>query len=314
MPIDYLDAPLRITWDLHGEGPPLPAGQLLAVVDRLVEAGVFFVTLQEQPLVHPQIHEFLHRLAEGGCQTMVVCSGTPEEIRALAPSLPIRTVFLDAGSFARTAEAGLDGLHGAVEAIRGQGFEPQLLMVPGKDNVAMLLQLLDFCRSAGIGKFKLPNVKIVGSLARSAAENLLDADDVDRLRADLAAYDGDPASGVALEVHDLFLWELLCPDSQEGRSEYGGCQAGNSLGHIDSAGNLYPCSSWPEILGSLLDHPLETLWAGKKRGQVRAEVAGTPSDCAGCADFGICFGGCRGLSRTLFPGGEARDPLCRGRR
>ncbi len=314
MSIDFLDAPLRVTWDLHDGDSALTTGELLTVAERLVEAGVFFVTLERRPLVHPGIHELLHRLCEGGCQTMLVCSGSAEEIKVLATSLPIRTVFLDAGPFVGPGKKDLEGLLSAVEAIRCQGFEPQLLLVPGKDNLAMLPGLLDFCRSSGIGKLKLPNVKIVGSLARASAENLLGPEDVDRLRDELAAYDGDPASGVALEVHDLFLWELLCPGSQDGRSEYGGCQAGNSLGHIDGAGNLYPCSSWPETLGSLLEHPLESLWAGTLRNRVRTEVAGTPSDCAGCADFGICFGGCRGLSRTLYPGGAARDPLCRERR
>jgi radical SAM protein with 4Fe4S-binding SPASM domain len=50
------------------------------------------------------------------------------------------------------------------------------------------------------------------------------------------------------------------------------------------------------------------------RFRIREEIAAAPADCAGCRDFPLCLGGCRGLAR--FPSRKAggRDPSCSGRR
>ena len=106
---------------------------------------------------------------------------------------------------------------------------------------------------------------------------------------------------------------LLFPDGGVARSEYGGCQAANSLAHIDSHGVVHPCVSWPQPLGSLLDHTLYDIWQGPSRQSARDEIAAVPSGCEGCRDYSIWFGGCRGLSR-LDHNLKGRDPMCKGPR
>lgn len=314
MSIDLLDTPLRVTWDLHGEKTSLGEEDALRVADALSTAGLFFSTLEERPLLHVAIRGVLDTLAAGGVQVLLVCDGSDLELDRLTPGLPIATLFLNAAPFVADGRADIPALNRAVDRVRARGYEPALLMTPLRGNIRALPGLLGFCRQVGMGKFKLPNVKIGDSFCRSRRPDLLQPQDIEALKTLLGADRDALRAGIALEVHDLFLWELLFSDGEEGRSEYGGCQAGNSLAHVDGFGELYPCSSWPQRLGSLLSDTLEDLWASPLRHAVRNEIAEVPAGCAGCRDYPLCFGGCRGLARSLPPGPGGRDPLCAGRR
>ena len=55
MGLDLLDAPVRLTWDLHGPGQPLAEREMLAIARQIGDGGIFFVTLEERPLLHTAI-------------------------------------------------------------------------------------------------------------------------------------------------------------------------------------------------------------------------------------------------------------------
>lgn len=314
MTIDLLDTPLRMTWDLHGKLGTLGTEEVRRIADELSAAGVFFVTLEERPLLHPGIREILNILTVGGCQPLLVCDGLAEEFSRLPEVQWAGGLFLNARTFFKAGRPDLTALSRAVDSLRRMGFDPALLLTPLRDNIHAVPDLLEFCRLSGIGKFKLPNVKIGDSFRPSMRTALLRPKDLEKFKS-LLGDDPDALRGeVALEVHDLFLWELLLPGHADGRSEYGGCQAGNSLGHIDEAGFLYPCSSFPVKLGSLLHNSLEELWQVPGRFQIRDGVGAVPQGCSGCRDYPICFGGCRGLASFLSREAGGRDPLCSGPR
>lgn len=315
MPLDLLDTPLRVTWDLHDRGVPAEAAVARTVAGRLVEAGVFFVTLEQQPLLHPRCAELLAQLRQGGCAVQVHCAATPAELEAAAGGFGSVTLLLDAAAFAdgRT-QLDVTGLGAALERLRQARCEPALVLTPNRTNLHLLPALFDFAHATGIGRIKLPNTRVDASFGAGERERPLTAADLDRHRSLLAAVAAQQA-GLALEVHDLFLWEIFFPaGGAEGRGEYGGCQAGNSLAHVAASGLVYPCSSWPEPIGSLREQTLDVLWQAPLRRQLRQAVESVPPGCAGCRDYPLCFGGCRGLSRTFLPDGDGRDLLCAGRR
>ncbi len=314
MALDLLDSPLRVTWDLGGSSAELNGARAVRIASALSEAGVFFVTLDERPLAHPDIQQILLSLASGGCRTLVVCDGSPAELDALESELVLQTLYLNARDFLGGTEPEFLRLAKALDRVRAKGWEPALWLTPARDTLHLLPCLLDFCREHSVGRFKLPNTTIDGSFCLSAGGELIGPDDLEKLRDQLAQRPPVPIGKVKLEIHDLFLWELLCPEATEARSEYGGCQAGNSLAHISASGDLYPCSSWPEKLGSLLEHSLDELWQSPARLRIRQEIASSPAGCSGCRDYPICFGGCRGLARTFNRKAGGRDPLCRGPR
>ena len=312
MALDLLDTPLRISWDLHQNDQPMPAPLVELVLQRLADAGVFFVTLQRQPLLHPQIGQILHHLAGSGCQALVVCQGTPAELAALDVALPLPNLLLDIAPWTAGGKLLPTPLTAAVAQVRSQGFEPGLLLVPNSENICLIPEVFELCRELGIGRFKLPNTPHDGSLTHASA--LPGPADLERLAAVLRGQPLKASSAVSLEIHDLFLWELLVPALGGERGEYGGCQAANSIGHIDGEGRLHPCSSWPQVLGSLAGQSIEDLWASSLRQQIRAEIAACPRGCRGCGDYPLCFGGCRGLARSLNASAGGRDLLCRGPR
>ncbi len=311
MPLDLLDTPLRMTWDLHGPGGALTSGEILALARRLSEGGVFFVILDERPLAHPGILPALEILAEGGSQASVVTTGEAGELRALAPTLPLAQVYLDAAPFLGEGALDSDGLGSALEALRDLGREPVLWLAPWRRFLPALPDLLAFCGERKVGRIKLPNLRISDNFAQSRDGGVPRPRDLEVLRSRPGGIPAIPP-GLALEIHDRFLWELLRPEEAVAEG-YGGCQAGNSLGHLDERGELHPCSSWPQSLGSLLLEPLEALWRSPRRLALREEIEAVPAGCGGCRDYPLCLGGCRGLSRCL-DGEGGRDLLCPGPR
>ncbi len=315
MAVDLLDAPLRISWDLCPAGQsPLSNNQLLQVARQLGEAGIFFVTLEDSPLRHPQIGELLQELTSGGCQVALVTDGSGAERAVLAQLESQFALFVDAASCIENRRLNADLLGEVFSEIRQHHAEPALLWMPKPGQLALLPELLVFCARWQVSHFKLPNQKIGANCENSSMQTLPDCDDLDRLAALLASAGLPEVAGLQLEVHDLFIWELLQPLTGGQRSEYGGCQAANSLGHISGQAELWPCSSWPEPLGSLLNEDLLDLWQSPQRLKVREEIARLPLGCDGCRDFQVCFGGCRGLSRFCRDDGLERDLLCRERR
>ncbi|MCF6178850.1 MAG: hypothetical protein L3J63_05600, partial [Geopsychrobacter sp.] len=73
MPLDNLDAPLRLTWDLCPKsGDHLSLNDLNRVAERLIDAGIFYLSLEEQPLLHQDLPDLLAELATGGCQISLI--------------------------------------------------------------------------------------------------------------------------------------------------------------------------------------------------------------------------------------------------
>jgi GeoRSP system SPASM domain protein len=312
MAIDLLDTPLRVTWDLHDESGAAAPATVRRVAEELVAAGVFFVTLERQPFCHPIIPEILTTLQAGGCRTSVVSRGTAAERAFLVNHPRLDTLFLDLHPFVADGAVAWDALQGCLAAFRDIGQEPAFLLVPTRFSLPLIPDLLSFCRQASVNRFKLPNTRVGDNFDPPSAR--LRPEDVEAFRLQVGNAPAALHAGLALEVHDLFLWEILFPGRQEGRSEYGGCQAGNSLAHVDAAGELYPCSSWPERLGSLQQHSLIELWQSSRRLRIIKEIAATPAGCISCHDLALCLGGCRGRGRLLNQAGGCRDPFCRSPR
>ncbi len=315
MGLDLLDAPIRLSWDFPGETVGLTDTPLPAIARSIVEGGVFFVTLQGTPLRHPSVAEVFEVLGDG-CQLLFTCHGHSEELVRLA-QLPTTgaQLLLETSGFMGEDQA-LDSarLLSAVEALRRLHYEPVLSMTPLRNNLRNIPDLIRFCSKYQIVKFKLPNANISGSFHDYSPMELPRWQDLDSFRQTWLEFTREACPSPAMEIHDLFLWEIMTPGQKQNRSEYGGCQAGNSLGHLDAQGTVHPCAAWPEPLGRLPDQSLEEIWAGTKRLAIREQISKTPTGCHDCTDLSLCFGGCRGLAFHLNRNMGARDLMCSGPR
>jgi len=305
MPLDLLDTPLRTTWSLGGAGH-LPAGELARLADRLVDAGLFFVLLDQLPPT-PVLRPLVERLAAGGLQVslwLAAGDALPEA------GWPLARLLVDAAGQLEEP-SGRRNLAGTLHQLRERGYAPDLLLVPTRQALHELPALLQFADEQRVKTLKLPNLPVSGR--EVPPETVPCAADLQLLTQHLQQLDMLPLRGtLRLEIHDLFLWELLTP--QADRSNYSGCQAGNSVAHLDAAGVLYPCSSWPEALGSLLETPLAEFWSGALRRAVRSIIEQAPPGCDDCAILSSCLGGCRGLARAWNAARGQRDLMCEGPR
>ncbi|MDZ4183631.1 MAG: SPASM domain-containing protein [Desulfuromonadales bacterium] len=314
MTIAQLDTPLRATWELHD-----PAGEIAPqtelVSEKLVDAGLFYLTLVARPLAHPAIAGILTILRNGGIQVQATFASSEEEWQGLAALESLPDLAMDANALlVRGEDHEWEALRQTLERLRQVGAKPALWMVPDRERLPLLPRLCDFCRCHGVTRIKLPNTPVDASFSARQTSSLPTPVQLAALRSVVI----DPValrSGLTLEVHDLFLWEILFPGEREnGRSEYGGCQAANSLAHITANCMVHPCSSWPYVLGSLLEQDFAAIWQQRERAVVLEKIAALPAGCDGCGDYDQCFGGCRGLVETLGDATDGRDLLCAGRR
>lgn len=312
MTIDSLDTPLRVTWDLCTPDAFTSVADAQKLAERLIEAQMFYVTLERTPLIHPAFESVSTSLCAAGCQLLVVSRGSTEEMDALTSFPSGASVLLEVDAFLTSEEDSLDLLETACHALRQAGVNFGLSMIPTRQQLKWVGPLIRFCLDRNIPRFKLPNMRINDNFSTGIRNWLVRPEDVDLFRQQAADFP-DFREKLQLDVHDLFLWEVLFPDGGVARSEYGGCQAANSLAHVDLNGTVHPCVSWPQPLGSLLVNTFYDLWQGPDRQNVRAEIASVPSGCEGCRDYSLCFGGCRGLSR-LDSDFKGRDPMCEGTR
>ncbi len=312
MPIDSLDTPLRVTWDLCAPEMSASDADAQKVAERLAEAQLFYVTLERTPLLHPSFKAIADMLAAAGCQLLVVSRGSSAEMSALT-ALPVgATLLLELDDFVGPTGVDYRELEKACNAIRQAGVSFGLSLIPTRERLALIGSILQFCLQQQIPRFKLPNRRINDNFSAANRSELVRPEDVDLFRQQAADFP-DFQAHLQLDVHDLFLWEILFPDGGVARSEYGGCQAANSLAHIDTFGVVHPCVSWPQPLGSLLDASFYDIWQAAARKAVRAGIASVPTGCVGCRDYDLCFGGCRGLSR-IDPDFNGRDLMCEGTR
>lgn len=315
MGLDLLDTPVRLTWDFPEDATGLTGPSLPAVADAVMDAGVFFVSLQGRPLLHPEVGDVLDVLA-GGCQLLLTCCGSPEELSRLALLSPAGVqLLLNINSFAGNQEK-VDSrrLLEVVQKLRGAGYEPQLALTPLRKNLNNIPDLLRFCLEHEVPRFKLPNANISDSFHEYSATELPRWQDLETFRELWQNFRETGCAFPDMEIHDLFLWEIMTPGQRQNRAEYGGCQAGNSLSHVDCNGVVHPCAAWPQPLGRLPEQSLHEIWSRAGRLAVCESVAQTPEGCHGCTALDICFGGCRGLARNLNSSAGERDLMCSGPR
>lgn len=69
------------------------------------------------------------------------------------------------------------------------------------------------------------------------------------------------------------------------------CAALDGLVHVNPYGEILPCSSWPEPVGSILDKGFPSVWFSDRSSYFKNKEF-APEACKGCASFLACQGAC----------------------
>ncbi len=92
-----------------------------------------------------------------------------------------------------------------------------------------------------------------------------------------------------------FLWYSPVPMCRFNPIAYGlgnkSCAAITGLLSIDPLGNIIPCSSWREPVGSLFHREFSEIWRSKKT-QFYKRMEYAPEECKECDQFDMCKGAC----------------------
>lgn len=290
--------PMRVRWDLDFGGrvgrPKRIARQIRDIAPLLVELRIEGERgMEELPAVLSEINKC-------GAKVGAVAGLTRRNVSAVRWGYPVDLAW-DVG-------AGGSFLGLLPESATAISFTPD------EETIGALPAVLADFAASGARELHLRNVNAVRAVALKghvpvpgASQLRAACEEIGRSTVDLG--------GKTLVVHDYFLWASLrdrFPDSVRERLEFGGCQAGSSLVHVDWDGNVYPCDALPIRLGNLLETPFEQIWRSPARERVFAAIRATPGACERCGAFSGCHGGCRGLAYAACDTLEARDPSCPG--
>lgn len=297
-----LSAPLRVFWDIAAVPDEASRGPAERVARELASLKVFFVTLRLVDGRRDDLGDILGLLKAGGTRVTVSISGTdslpgPDALKAA-----------DAVDLSPADAAGLGALLERINKEAPAGKPMSVSVVPSKANTGALLEMISDALGAGIRTFNLINPGLVYD-CRRAPEFVLGERERKKLARGLESLLMPFGDAVKLFVHDLFLHRELELPGLPARIEYAGCQAGEAIMYIDRNFTVYPCSTMPVALGSLLGGTVKDIWSSEGRRLLRERVEKLPEQCAGCPEAEDCKGGCRGLAWEVG-GAGCMDPGC----
>jgi radical SAM protein with 4Fe4S-binding SPASM domain len=251
-----------------------------------------------EPCLRPELPEFVAEGKRLGLWTNLITNGT-----LVTPELAARLKAAGLDSAQVSIEGGNAELHDAITAVAGS-FENAVagvrnlkeagLRVHTNTTVSALNKnglepLADLVKALGTGKFSMNMLMPVGSADANMAETFISYSEIGGVVQEAARLAGERG----LE----FMWYSPTPMCVFNPVPHGlgnkGCAACDGLLSAAPNGDLLPCSSYPEPLGSLLAYEgrFRDLWEAERPAWFRRK-AFAHELCATCADLPLCNGGC----------------------
>jgi GeoRSP system SPASM domain protein len=309
MKLKELSFPVRAYWDLTPAPADSPVDHL-KICEELVDMKILYLELSDTgfPLSEGCIR-ILERLRDENIAVSLTVSRkclVPSVIDLL-PRFNIRALSIEVSS--------LDGLASAAERIGecrkilaapskvrvDQKYFPGISFLVNRENFRDLPEAVSLCREKGITRIVFPMQRLLKSAdcfftdmhERQELGERIDREDLQEMK---------------VTIHDPFLWKVFYPKVE---FPEGGCQAANSMVHISSEGEVYPCPCLPLKFGSLSKDTLKQMMASSQKRNLRALLAGPPEGCNDCVEVKQCAGGCRGRAYVLAGSLGVPDPSCR---
>jgi radical SAM protein with 4Fe4S-binding SPASM domain len=255
----------------------------------------FFSFTGGEPLLRDDLGELIAYAHSLGLRTNLITNGslaTPARAASLAAAgLKTAQVSVESpDADVHDALCGLEGGHARTVAgianLQAAGISVQTNTTVTARNRAGLVRLPAFLKALGVARFSMnlfiPSGRGLSSTGLAVSYSEIGGI-VDEVRK--AAH----AEGLT------FFWYSPTPYCVYNPVARGlgnkSCAALDGLVHVNPYGEVLPCSSWPEPLGSLLERPFREIWlSGRSAFFKNKEFA--PESCRGCDAFVACQGAC----------------------
>ncbi|MCX7026712.1 MAG: radical SAM protein [Spirochaetes bacterium] len=298
----------------------------------------FFSLTGGEPLMRADLEELIAYAVSRRLRVNLITNATlaaPERAASLYAA-GLRTAQVSLESPEASIHDGLCGRSGAhaqtlsgIEALQSAGISVQTNSTVTKRNRISLLAVPAFLAGIGVKRFSMnlyiPAAKAVRAFTKASAKDSDIASELFVSYSEIGPF-VDEIAKRASALGLTFFWYSptpLCIFNPLARGLGNkSCAAADGLIHVDPEGKVLPCSSYPEVLGSLLEQDFSEVWFSKRAAYFKNKRY-APSSCAGCGAFTACQAACplywdyagsgeldrvevRKVRSRLFPAGQAR--------
>ena len=280
------------------ETTELTTAQWKSIIDKLSEIGVFILTFTGgEPTLREDLPELLLYAQNKGMVTGLISNGRKLKDRVYVDVLEksgldfvqitleshkpqIHDLMTSAnGSWKETVE----GIQNAVQSQIYVSTNTTL----SKHNANDFITTIDYIKGLGVDAFGCNSLIYSGKAPSASEEFTLNVEDLKMLLPKIR----DKANAVGLK----FLWYTPTQYCQFDPVQLGlgvkTCTAAMINACVGPNGDVYPCQSYFESLGNILNEPWEKIWhhslAEKLRNRENVE-----EKCKDCSQLQVCGGGC----------------------
>jgi radical SAM protein with 4Fe4S-binding SPASM domain len=280
------------------ETPELTSAQWKSVIDKLSDIGVFILTFTGgEPTLREDLPELLLYAQNKGMVTGLISNG-----RNLKDEDYVKVLEKSGLDFAQiTLESHKPQVHDKITGAKGSWKETvagisnavksQIYVSTNttlnKQNMADFLTTIDFIKSLDVDAFGCNSLIYSGKAPAASQRFALSIEDLNTLLPKIR----DKAQLIGLK----FLWYTPTQYCQFNPVQLGlgvkSCTAAMINACVGPNGDVYPCQSYFESLGNILNESWQKIWDNPLAVKLRARSY-VEEKCKDCSQLQVCGGGC----------------------
>lgn len=252
--------------------------EIVALIQDFAQLGGQVLELSGgEPLVHPDLREFVNAAREAGLEIRLYSSGVSGYLRgrASAPTMDswaalheagLKKVFFNLQGSDEQSHSGITRIPGSFDAVttsidraRETGLFVGIHFVPMRPNYRLLRNTIKVAEACGVAEFAILRFVAQGRGLDNNAELLLTEEEFAWFLREAVSVRQDTKT-LRVRLGCPFNQRILLGDDEDPSV----CKAGVETCHIKSTGEVLPCSAFQQgffVLGNVRERPLSELWS-----------------------------------------------------
>jgi radical SAM protein with 4Fe4S-binding SPASM domain len=298
----------------------------LAEIERIIrvfkdDAKIpFFSFTGGEPLLRDDLEEMIRYARRGGLQVNLITNGilaSPRRARSLfraglrTAQVSVESPDAETHDLLTARPGSFAGTLAGIRNLQRAGISVQTNTTVTATNSADAPRMPAFLQSLRVDRFAM-NLYLPPGSSRDAAGPFAEGLFVPYSRAGAII---ESVRSAARARGMTFYWYSPIPHCHYNTIARGlgnkSCAAMDGLLSVSPAGDVLPCSSYPEPMGNLLTQDFRDIWFSPRAGYFKNKEY-APAECAGCGSFTACQAACplywrfAGTSEIRKPNAQAR--------